>query len=56
MKKGILFFVSALAVLAACSNTGKQESSKQTNESQSSYYQVTLMTFLSQKMPHIALR
>lgn len=41
MKKGILFFVSALAVLAACSNTGKQESSKQTNESQSSYYQVT---------------
>jgi hypothetical secreted protein len=41
MKKGILFFVSALAVLAACSNTGKQEPSKQTNESQSSYYQVT---------------
>lgn len=41
MKKGILFFVSALAMLAACSNTGKQESSKQTNESQSSYYQVT---------------
>lgn len=28
-------------MLAACSNTGKQESSKQTNESQSSYYQVT---------------
>ena len=41
MKKGILFFVSALMVLAACSNTGKQESSKQTNESKSSYYQVT---------------
>ena len=41
MKKGILFFVSVLAILAACSNTGKQESSKQTNESQSSYYQVT---------------
>lgn len=41
MKKGILFFVSVLATLAACSNTGKQESSKQTNESQSSYYQVT---------------
>ena len=41
MKKGILFFVSVLAMLAACSNTGKQESSKQTNESQSSYYQVT---------------
>lgn len=31
MKKGILFFVSALAMLAACSNTGKQESSKQMN-------------------------
>ena len=28
-------------MLAACSNTGKQESSKQTNESQSSYYQVS---------------
>ena len=41
MKKGILFFVSVLAMLAACSNTGKQESSKQTNESQSSFYQVT---------------
>lgn len=41
MKKGILFFVSVLVMLAACSNTGKQESSKQTNESQSSYYQVT---------------
>lgn len=41
MKKGILFFVSVLAMLAACSNTGKQEPSKQTNESQSSYYQVT---------------
>ena len=41
MKKGILFFISVLAMLAACSNTGKQESSKQTNESQSSYYQVT---------------